>query len=333
MTTLSRRHFMQGAGALGLGLLAGCGWRPGQEAPRVPRIGVLFAALSAASREADALRQGLRDAGYVDGRNILLEWRTADGQPSRLPELAAQLVNLPADVLVAGGAVAVRAAREATQTIPIVIPASPVADPVAEGFAASLARPGGNITGLSNLATPLAGKRLELLQQAIPTMSRLALLWDPHSYTDLLLSELQNAARALGVDLWVLEIHTADELGSAFETVSRASAQALFIPTSALVLAHRTRLTELIRTSLVPIMADQRDLVASGALMSYGASMAASYAHSATYIDKILRGAKPADLPIEQDTTLEFVINLKTAQALGLTIPQHVLLQATEVIQ
>jgi putative ABC transport system substrate-binding protein len=284
----------------------------------------------------EAFRQGLRALGYVEGQNLVLEYRYAEGSAERLPDLAAELVQLQVDVLVAGGTAAIHAAQRATRTIPIVMTAS--FDPVQEGFVASLARPGGNITGLSFLSAELPGKRLELLKETVSQSTRIGVLWNPvgpgYASRQVLLHNLTVAARALGLHLHVVEVRRADELDAAFAALPPAGADALLVMDDALVLSSRLggRLADLAATSRLPAMYEWREWVVAGGLMAYGPSLRDIYRRAATYVDKLLKGATPADLPVEQPTKFELVINLKIAKALGITLPPSLLLLADEVI-
>jgi ABC-type uncharacterized transport system substrate-binding protein len=282
----------------------------------------------------EVFRQGLRDLGYVEGQNLILEDRYAEGSLERLRDLAAELVRLPVDVIVAEGAAAVRAAQHATRTIPIVMAAG--VDAVGEGLVASLAHPGGNITGLSFLGDELPGKRLEILKQMVPQSTRIAVLANPAfpAYASRL-HTLTTAARALGLPLHVVEARRADELATAFAEVTRAGADAVLVIEDAVVLnSERGRVVaELAAQSRLPVMYAWREWVVAGCLMSYGPSRPGMYRQAALYVDKLLKGADPAELPVEQATTFELVLNLKTAKALGLTIPPIMLFRADEVIQ
>jgi putative tryptophan/tyrosine transport system substrate-binding protein len=329
-----RRQVVQGAGAVGLGLLVGCGRLPWQtpSVPKVYRIGVLDAGGRASSDlRRDAFLQGLHEFGYTEGENILIDYRHADGRLAPLPTLATELVRLPVDVIVTATAPAISAAKDATSTIPIVMANSP--DPVTAGLVASLARPGGNVTGLTDMAVGLSAKRLELLKAAVPAASRVAILWQSgNPGNELILSETQDAARALGVDLEPLGVREPNEFEAAFETLSSKGVDAIIVAQGPLVTQGR-RIVELATKSGLPVMYPGRGLVEVGGLMAYGPSAPGNWRRAAYYVDRILKGTKPADLPVEQPMTFDFVINLQTAQALGLTIPHHVLLQATEVIQ
>jgi putative ABC transport system substrate-binding protein len=280
-----------------------------------------------------AFQQGLRDLGYVEGQNLIIEYRYAEGSAERLRDHAAALVQLPVDVIVTVGASGTRGAQHATRTIPIVMTGN--YDPVGQGFVASLAQPGGNITGLSNLGTELPGKRLELLQEVAPQSRRIAVLANPASpgYVPLL-NNLTVAAEALKLSLHVVEVRRVEELDDAFAAMLRAGADALVVfAEPQLITPQRGRIADLAATSRLPAMYDGKLYVEAGGLMSYGASLPDLYRRATTYVDKILKGAKPADLPVEQPTKFELVINLKAARALGITMPPSLLLLADEVIQ
>ncbi len=295
-----------------------------QHPAKVPRIGVLTTSASGY----EPFRQGLRELGYLEGKNVAIEYRFAEGKLDRLPALAAELVRLKVDIVVAVGAPAVRAARKATETIPIVMAA---ADPVGQGFVASLARPGGNVTGLSSLTAGLVGKRFELLKEIIPKLSRVAVLWHPDPTRNW--KEIQLAAREQGLQLQSLEVRGREDLDGAFRAASRERAQALLALRSPTVVAERKRIAELAIQNRLPAIYDDRAHVEAHGLMSYGTNQADLHRRAATYVDKILKGAKPADLPVEQPTKFELVINMKTAKALGLTIPQTLLIRADQVIE
>jgi putative tryptophan/tyrosine transport system substrate-binding protein len=308
-----------------------------QPLAKVARIGYLVTG-GLASPETrvllDAFRQGLRERGYVEGQNIVIEYRAADGKLERFPALAAELVQLKPEVIVAQGTPAALAAKDATTTIPIVTPV--MGDPVGDGLVASLARPGGNITGLTFLGPELVAKRLELLKEALPRVSRIAALWHPGAYaertTSAMLQETEAAARTLGVQLQRVEVRGPDELDRAFSTMTRERAEALIVLPSAMLYNERRRLVDLAARHRLPAMYQAREIVELGGLIAYGASIPDLIRRSATHVDKILKGAKPADLPVEQATKFELVINLETAEALGLTIPATLLFQADKVI-
>lgn len=278
----------------------------------------------------EAFRQGLRELGYVEGKNINIEYRYAEGASERLPELAEELVRLKADVIVAPGTPAVQAIKQATTTIPIIFPG--VADPVAFGFVASLARPGGNITGLTNFSPELSGKRVELLKEALPRISRVAVLRDPRQPPDSF-KETQIAGQSLALKLQSLEIRNATDVETAFSAMSRERAEAFITLPHAVVTFHRKRILELAGKSRLPSTHAERLWVEAGGLMSYGPDGIDIHRRAARYVDKILKGARPADLPVEQPTKFELVINLKTAKQIGVTIPQSVLYRADKVIK
>ncbi len=320
---------------LTLSLLAAPLVTDAQPAGKVSRIGWLSAGFPRPDRDppVDAFRQGLRELGYVEGQNLVIEYRGAEGRDERLPDLAAELVRLHVDVLVAVGPIATRAAQHATRTLPIVMTGT--ADPVGAGFVASLARPGGNITGVSLLMAELPGKRLELLKETVPQSTRVAVLANPDNPVyEALRNNLTVAARALGLHLHVVEVHSADELDPAFAAVTREGADALMVLSDPALMDNlRGRVADLAATHRLPAMYNWKMYVEAGGLMSYGPSLPGIYRYAATYVDKILKGAKPADLPVEQPTKFELVINLKTAQALGVTIPPTLLFLADEVIR
>jgi putative tryptophan/tyrosine transport system substrate-binding protein len=313
---------------IALGLLVAPLAPEAQPPKHVHRIGFLVSGVS----YVEVFRQGLRDLGYVEGQTIALESRDTEGSYERLLPLVGELVRLPVDVLVVGGTTAVRTAQQATQTIPIVMAFS--GDPVGTGLVASLARPGGNVTGLSLMALELSGKRLALLQEAVPGVTRVAVLRHPDNpATGLTLRETEVAARGLGMQMHSLEVRTLPEVARAFHTMTREGAEALIVLPSGFFTVHRTAIVEVAAKSRLPAIYQEREYVEVGGLMAYGPNFADLYRRAASYVDKILKGAKPADLPVEQPTTFELVINLKTAEALGLTIPPSLLLQATEVIR
>ena len=296
-----------------------------QQAAKVPRIGVL----AIQSPYLDALRDGLREFGYVEGQNLTIEWRVASGGAEQFADFAAELARLRVDVIVAVNDQAVQAAQTATKTIPIVMGFA--TDPVGLRFVASLARPGGNITGLSAQGPELSGKRLQLLKEVVPNLSRVAVLRDP-TYPGSLLQvrETEVAARVLGMQLQLLEAHSPSELDSAFAAMR---ARAVLVQGSSMLYAHRARVAELAVRSRRLAMGPGVQYAEVGYLMSYGANFPDLFRHAARFVDKILKGAKPADLPVEQPTKFGLVINLKTAKALGLTIPPALLLRADQVIE
>jgi putative ABC transport system substrate-binding protein len=301
----------------------------------IPKIGFL-GSRPASSTGLESLRRNLRALGYVEGQHIAFEARYADNEPDRLPGLAEELVRLHVDVLVMAGTNEVRAAKHATSTIPIVF--ANVADPVADGLVDSLARPGGNITGFSTTLAVLAGKRLEflleLLKDTVPKLSRVAVLWDPRNVASTQQwQESQLAARELGLQLHSMAVSRADQYEDAFHEAMKAGSAALAVTLHGLANSHQERIVDLATRSRLPAIYARRDFVESGGLMSYGHEDAEPYRRVASMVDKILKGTKPADLPVEQPTTFELVLNLKTALALGLTIPPTLLFQADEVIR
>jgi ABC-type uncharacterized transport system substrate-binding protein len=307
-----------------------------QSAAKVARIGWLGDDPTRAPHLREAFLQGLRDLGYVEGRNLVVERQYSEGKPERLPALAAELVTLKVDVIVASTTPAALAAKQATKTIPIVF--AVVGDPVTSGLVTSLARPGGNVTGLATVSPELVSKRLEQLKQAVPGVSRVAVLWQPggsgeRATDEHMLKAAGVAARALGVRLQFVEARGPADFDRAFSDMTRARAGALTVWGSVMFLNERGRLVDLAAKNRLPAVYASREYVDTGGLMSYGASFADSFRRAATYVDKILKGTKPADLPVEQPTKFELVINLKTAKALALTIPQSVLARADEVIE
>jgi ABC-type uncharacterized transport system substrate-binding protein len=300
-----------------------------QTAEKVHRIGMLGS--SASDPLVEAFKQGLRELGYVEGRNIMVEYRSAEGRTDRLPDLATDLVRLKVDVIVASSQGAV-AAKQATTTIPIVMPI--ITDPVRLGLVASLAKPGGNATGFATQNDELPGKWMELVKEALPNASRVAVLFHPTYDGGVQLKASEAAARSLGVRLQALKVERPDDFGTAFAAVQKNRAEALIISSSPLFYTHRARLVEFAAKHRIPAIYHQSEfVVGSGGLMSYGPDFHDLFRRSATYVDKILKGAKPADLPVQQPTKFELVINLKTAKALGLTIPQTLLLRADRVIE
>ncbi len=322
-------------GTLAGGLLAAPFTAEAQQAAKVARIGYLAVDRAASPHMTEAFLQGLRDLGYVEGRNVVIEYRDAEGKLERLPALAAELVGLKVDVIVAGGTPQALAAKQATRTVPIVFAAA--GDPVTSRLVTSLARPGGNVTGLSALAPELVGKCLEHLKQAVPGVSRVAVLWQPGAYPERtekdMLKGADVAARALGVRPQFVEARGPADFDRAFSDMTTARAGALTVLPSTMFIIERRRLVDLAAKTRLPAVYAYREFVGAGGLMAYGADLADMFRRAATYVDRILKGTKPGDLPVEQPTKFELVINLKTAKALGLTIPQSVLLRADEVIQ
>ena len=327
---LSRRSVLAGGFAFLLAPLAA----EAQPAGKVPRIGFLGTrSPSDTAPYLDAFRQGLRERGWVEGQNIVIEYRWAEGRFDRLPDLAAELVRLKVDIIVAVATPAAAAAKNATATIPIV--GISLGDPVGLGLIASLARPGGNVTGVSySVGLEIFGKQLELLKETVPKVRRVAILSNPANPAHaLVIREVKDAARSLGVQLQLLEARGPSELDGAFAAMAKERGGALLVVTDTLFLLHRTRLTDLAARSRLPAAYGVREYVQAGGLMSYGPSLPDLFRHAATLVDKILKGAKPADLPVEQPTKFELVINRKTAKTLGLTIPPLLLLRADQVIE
>jgi putative tryptophan/tyrosine transport system substrate-binding protein len=303
-----------------------------QQVAKPPRIGFIMADASGSDPRVDAFRQGLRELGYVEEKNIAVEYRFAEGKEDRLLKLVAELISLKVEIIVTDGTVVTRAVRNATKTIPIVMASD--GDPVGNLFVASLARPGGNITGLTNLLAGLSGKRLEVLRDAIPGASRFGIIWNPENPSSITgFKETQVAAQSLGVQLQSLEVRGPNDFESAFQVAKKGQAGALTVVSDSVMFAHRAQMLELAAKQRLPTMHTQSLWVQDGGMISYGTYFPDLYRRAATYVDKILKGAKPAELPVEQPTKFELVINLKTAKKIGLTIPQSVLYRADKVIK
>ncbi len=329
MTTRRELLIVLGAGALAAPLASFAQQQPA----KVFRIGFLGAAsASGYASRVEALRAGLRDLGYVEGKNIVIEYRWAEGKYELLPGLAAELVQLKVDVIVASPTPSIQAAQQATTTIPIVMVAS--ADPVGAGFVASLSRPGGNITGLSNIAIDLSSKYLELLRVAVHKLSRVAVLVNPsHPNHPDYLKKMQATAKTTGVKVLPVQAGTTSQIEAAFGAMAREHAGALIVLPDPFFLTQVRQIAELAAKNRLPTMFWSRELTEAGGLMSYGQNLLDHFRRAATYVDKILKGAKPADLPVEQPTKLELVINRRTAKALGLNIPNELLLRADKMIE
>jgi len=311
---------------LALGVIADA-----QQPTKVPRIGYLGGPNPLLERR-EAFRQGLRELGYIEGKNIVIEWRSGEGKSERVPALAAELVRLKVDVIVTDGSNSTRRAKEATSTIPIVMAQD--VDPVGRGIVASLARPGGNITGLSNLAPELSGKRLELLKETVSRLSRVAVFGTSNTpSTAPTLKETELAAGALGVKVQYLDVLDPKDIEIAFRAASKGRVDAVLVLTGPLAFSQRTQIAELAAKSRLPAIYPQAEFTVVGGLMSYGVSITDLDRRAATYVDKILKGAKPAGLPVEQPIKFEFIINLKAAKQIGLTIPPNVLARADKVIK
>ncbi len=329
---ITRRVFV---GTLAGGIVVAPFAAEGQQAAKIARIGYLAGSLTVNPHLPEAFRQGLRDLGYVEGRDVVIEYRDAIGKLEQLPALAAELVALKVDVIVAAATRHALAAKQATSILPIVF--ANATDPVTSGLVTSLARPGGNVTGLSLLAPELVGKCLELLKQAVPGVSRVAVLRQPGAISERtekdLLKGAEVAARGLGMRLQFVEARGSADFDRAFSDMTRARAGALTVLGSTMFIIEQRRLVDLAAKNRLPAMYPLGEFVDAGGLMSYGANLADMYRRAATFVDKILKGAKPGDLPVEQPTKFELVINLKTARAIGLTIPQSLLGRADHVIQ
>ena len=312
-------------------------WAPfasdAQMAPRVPRVGMLMPlSTEAAAENLEVFRQGLRERGYVEGQNIAIEYRFSAGKDERLLDLAADLVRRPVDVMVTQGTPATLAAKKATLTIPIVMAA--IIDPVGTGIVQSLGRPGGNVTGLTSGTAELSGKSLQLLKELVPGVGRIAVLLNPtNPVMQLTLSETQAAGRALGVQLQPFRASDPKELESAFRAMTRERPGALLVLQDLALHVHRKRIVDLAAKIRIPAMYERRQWVEAGGLISYGVNFLDNYRRAAGYVDRILKGAKPAELPVEQPTKFEMVVNLKVAKTLGLTIPPSLLLQADQLIE
>jgi len=327
-----RRRFLAGTGAV---LLAAPLATEAQQATTIARIGWLGTQAAGGPHLLEAFRQGLRDLGYTEGRNVVIEYRYSAGKSEQLPALAAELVALKVDVIVAANTPAALAAKRATRTIPIVCPAFP--DPVATGLVTSFARPGGNVTGLSFFGPELVGKRMELLKQAMPGISRVAVLLVPTDVAEgqgeATLKAAEVAARRLGVRLQIVEARGPGDIDRAFSDMTKERADALTLLGGRMLFEERGRVVRLAAKKRLPAVYGLKEYVDVGGLMAYGPNVQELFRRAATYVDKILRGAKPADLPVEQPTKFELVINLKTAKALGLTIPPSLLARADQVIE
>jgi putative ABC transport system substrate-binding protein len=303
-----------------------------QQPRKIPQIGYLNGGfLSAIAGRIEAFRQGLRELNYVEGKNIVIDWLSAEGKGDRLTELAAELVRRKVDVIVTSGGSPTRAAKAATSTIPIVM--TNEGDPVGAGLVASLARPGGNITGLSTFAPELSGKRLEILREVVPKLSRVAVLGTRGTPSSPVLRELEAVAKAFGVKLQYLDVQNPKDIETAFRAASKGRADAVLTVGNPILASQRTQIAELAVKNRLPAMYHQSFYVESGGLMFYGVNQLDLDRRAATYVDKILKGAKPAELPVEQPMKFEFIINLQAAKKIGLTIPPNVLVRANRVIR
>ncbi len=329
---MDRRLFLR---VLVLGLLFAPLAARAQQPDRLRRIGVLLPYIesdSQAQARVTAFRAALQERGWVDGRNARFEFRYAEGQPDRLPALAADLVQKNVDVILTAGTESTDAARKATKTIPVVMAA--VGDPIAAGFVASLARPAGNVTGASLLATELTAKRLQLLKDTLPALTRVAVLWSAANASVVQkVKQIQTAAPLFGVQLHLFEQRVPGDIERGFASAAQFGAQAVMTTEDALQITYRARVVELGKRQRMPVASEFGEFAHAGALMSYGPSILDQFRYAARYIDEILKGAKPGDLPVEQATRFELIVNLKTAKALGLTIPQSLLIRADEIIE
>ncbi len=326
---MDRRAFISG---ITLGLLAAPRAGGAQQAGKVARIGYLEHGSLTLNPPREAFRHQLRELGYVEGQNIVIEYRWAEGRAERLPDLAAELVSLKVDVIVAGGTPAPLAAKHATGTIPIVMAAA--GDPVGSGLVASLAKPGGNVTGLSARSPELAGKRLQLLEEVVPGLSRVVVLWNAaNPYAALVVRETEAAARMLAVQVQFLEVRGPDDFETALPAVMKGRPDALILVEDPLTFRYRMRVADFAVRNRLPATYGYKEFAEGGGLLTLGPNLADMYRRAALFVDKILKGAKPADLPVEQPTKFELVLNLKTAKALGLTIPPSLLQRADQVIE
>jgi putative tryptophan/tyrosine transport system substrate-binding protein len=328
---MSRRQFVVGMGATGLGLLAGCGAAssPIQRPTSMPRVGFLAPSTIVTL---PSLQDALRALGYVDGQNTAIEYRDVADEPAALQDAAAELIRLPVDLLLAVGTPASQAAKQATATLPIVI--ANVSDPVGAELVSSLARPGGNVTGMTNFSARLSGKRLELLRDALPGVARVSVLWNPANSAALQQFEETKAAGAvLGLEIQSREVSTAGDLAAAAEAAVKEGAGALAVLSGGFVVRHRGEIIDLAAARRLPTIYPEPHFAHAGGLMAMGPSSREIWARVASYVDRILKGAKPADLPVEQPMTFDFVVNLKTARQLGIMFPNEIMLQVTEVVQ
>ena len=314
-------------------LLTTVSYAGAQQPAKIPRMGYLdSASFSVNAARIKAFRQGLRELGYVDGKNIIIEWRSADGKPDRLPALVAELIRLKVDVIVTTGAAVTRPTKEATSTIPIVMTQD--SDPVGSGFVASLARSGGNITGLSNFAPELSGKRLEILREVVPKLARVAVLGTSTGPTHApVMREIEPAANALKLQLQYLDVLDSKDIETAFRAANKRRAQAVLTLGSGILVSQRAQITDLAVKHRLPAIYHSSLFVEPGGLMFYGVNVLNLDRRAATYVDKILKGAKPADLPVEQPMKFEFIVNLKAAKQIGVTVPPNVLVRADRVIK
>jgi ABC-type uncharacterized transport system substrate-binding protein len=316
--------------AIAVALMVGAALASAQQPQTIPRVGILFIG-GRDQPHLEAFKQGLRERGYVEGKNIALEYRYAEGREERLPELAAELVQVKVDVIVVTADISAQAAQRATKTLPIVVTTG---DPVTWGLADSLAKPGGNVTGLSVLLADLSGKRVEILKETFPKLTRVAALWNPTGrVASPVFKETSAAAQALSLQLHSFEVQTLPDIEKALVEIPKLRSSALLVLLTPLVTLHSKRIVELALKQHLPGMYPTRQFAEEGGLMAYGPLIGDLYRRAATYVDKILKGAKPADLPVEQPMRFEFIINLKAAKQIGVTIPPNVLARADKVIK
>jgi len=333
---MKRRTFISLLGGAAAWPLAARAQQTSGRTAKMPRVGMLMAGPAAHSAAIlDPFYRGLHELGYVEGQNLAIERRDGDWKPDRLPALAAELVGLKVDIIVAWSTPTARAAKQATNSIPII--AAVMADPVGDELVANLARPGGNVTGTTFLGPELVPKRLQLLRDVVPGLARVAALWHPHAYGERTMAsvvrDIEDAARTLGMQLQLVPADGPDDIASAFSTMAKERADAFMVFPSPMLFGEHRRIVELAASNRLPGMYQAREFVDAGGLMSYGANLDDLFRRTATYVDKILKGAKPADLPVERPTKFELVINLKAARTVGLTINRDILLVADEVIE
>jgi putative ABC transport system substrate-binding protein len=325
---VDRRRFLR----VSLAVALGAPWDAEAQSSKVWRVGVLLSRYRLKDEPPQGLRQRLKELGYIEGQNLAMNWQAAEGGYGRLSELAAELVRRKVDVLVTDTAVATRAAMGATQSIPIVTALA--ADPIGDGLVSSVVRPGGNVTGISFMLPELSAKRLELLKEAVPKASRVAVLWNPSTpWHTTMLRQLHGTAPSLRLELVPVAVHDPAEFEAAFAVIARERIDGIFWGDNPIFSAHQKQLLDLVAKSRLPVIASSREWAVVGVLISYGPVYIEMFRSAAVYVDKILKGAKPADLPIEQPTKFELAINLKTAKALGLTIPPSLLARADQVIE
>ena len=324
-----RRKFILFTTLLVVALVSGVVVAEAQQRTKLPRIGVLLPTPTGVKTYLVSFRQGLEELGYIEGRNIVIEYRIADGKPDQYPGLAAELVNLKVDLIVTGSTPATQAVKNATKTVPIIMAA---ADPLGAGLVTSLAQPGGNITGLSMRSSEFIGKRLELLKEVVPRVHRVGILWNPLNASNAVsLKESQVVAQAMGLKLQSIEVQDPSDFNNGFGALTKGRTDAFTVLRDPFIMVHYKRIVELVAKSRLPAVYEGKEFVLAGGLMSYGASLENLFRRAATYVDKILKGANPGELPVEQPMQAEFIINLKAAKEIGLTIPPEKLILADKV--